>query len=43
MLIQETYILQFGQNRVNDCWDIADVEFPVGGRGWWVVVVVVVV
>ena len=27
--------LKFGQNRVSNSWDIADVEFSVGG--WWVV------
>ena len=26
--------LKFGQNRVGNSWDIADVEFPVGGGGW---------
>ena len=25
--------LKFGQNRVSNSWDIADVEFPVGGGG----------
>ena len=29
--------LKFGQNRASNSWDIADIEFPVGGGGggWW--------
>ena len=28
--------LKFGQNGASNSWDIADIEFPVGGGGWWV-------
>ena len=30
-----------GKNRVGNSWDIADVEFPVVGGGWWCKVIFV--